>query len=58
MNLEFAAQIITQKYSKILYLGSLRQNRSIISRLWKACLDLSDENDKKQWGVYFAGFTR
>ncbi len=43
-DLEFAAQIITQKYSKILYLGSLRQNRSIISRLWKACLDLSNEN--------------
>jgi hypothetical protein len=43
-DLEFAAQILTQKYSKILYLGSLRQNRSIISRLWKACLALSDEN--------------
>lgn len=42
-DLEFAAQIITQKYSKILYLGSLRQNRSIITRLWKACLDLSHE---------------
>ncbi len=45
-DLEFAAQIITQKYSKILYLGSLRQNRSIISRLWKACLDLSVEKTR------------
>ena len=49
-DLEFAAQIITQKYSKILYLGSLRQNRSIISRLWRACLDLSDEKIRSDGG--------
>jgi hypothetical protein len=45
-DLEFAAQILTQKHSKILYLGSLRQNQSVISRLWKACLDLSYEKNR------------
>lgn len=49
-DLEFAAQIITQKHSKIMYLGSLRQNKSIISKLWKACIDLSNENIKKKGG--------
>lgn len=49
-DLEFAAQIITQRHSRILYLGSLRQNKSIISTLWKACLDLSNENIKKNGG--------
>ncbi len=43
-DLDFSAQIITQKYSKILYMGSLRQNSSIISKLWNACLELSAEN--------------
>lgn len=40
-DLEFAAQILTQKHSKILYLGSLRQNHSVISTLWRACVELS-----------------
>lgn len=49
-NLDFSAQIITQKYSKILYMGSLRQNSSIISRLWKACVELSTETKRKENG--------
>jgi hypothetical protein len=44
-DLEFAAQILTQKHSKILYLGSLRHNHSVISTLWRACVDLSTGND-------------
>ena len=44
-DLEFAAQILTQKHSKILYLGSLRHNHSIISTLWRACVDLSTVTD-------------
>ena len=40
-NLEFSAQIITQKYSRILHMGSLRQNNSNISKLWRACQELS-----------------
>jgi hypothetical protein len=40
-DLDFAAQIITQKYSKILHMGSLRQNNSNISKLWRACQELS-----------------
>ena len=46
-DLEFAAQIITQKDFRIMHLGSLRQNHSIISRLWKACVALSNENVEK-----------
>lgn len=49
-NLEFSAQIITQKYSRIVYMGSLRQNKSVISKLWNACLILSNEENKKQKG--------
>ncbi|HEY6534860.1 MAG TPA: hypothetical protein VIY08_03505 [Candidatus Nitrosocosmicus sp.] len=44
-NLEFSAQIITQKYSRIFLMGSLRQNNSIISKLWKACQELSQINN-------------
>lgn len=40
-DLDFAAQIITPKYSKILHMGSLRQNDSNISKLWRACQELS-----------------
>ena len=40
-NLDFSAQIITQKYSRILHMGSLRQNNSNISKLWRACQELS-----------------
>lgn len=40
-DLEFASQILTQRHSKILYLGSLRQTKSIISILWRACVELS-----------------
>ncbi|MGN6560392.1 MAG: hypothetical protein ACTHJ2_07695 [Candidatus Nitrosocosmicus sp.] len=40
-DLDFAAQIITTKYSKILHMGSLRQNHSNISKLWRACQELS-----------------
>ena len=40
-NLDFSAQIITQKYSRILHMGSLRQNKSNISKLWRACQELS-----------------
>ncbi|WP_148686202.1 hypothetical protein [Candidatus Nitrosocosmicus hydrocola] len=41
-DLEFAAQILTQKHSKILYLGSLRHTHSVISILWRACVELSN----------------
>lgn len=44
-DLEFAAQILTQKHSKILYLGSLRHTHSVISTLWRACVDLSTGTD-------------
>ena len=44
-DLEFAAQILTQKHSKILYLGSLRQTHSVISTLWRACVELSTRTD-------------
>ncbi|WP_134483056.1 hypothetical protein [Candidatus Nitrosocosmicus franklandus] len=47
-DLEFAAQILTQKHSKILYLGSLRHNHSVISILWRACVDLSTGTDPKR----------
>ena len=40
-DLDFSAQIITQKYSRILHMGSLRQNNSNISKLWRACQELS-----------------
>lgn len=40
-NLDFTAQIITQKYSRILHMGSLRQNNSNISKLWRACQELA-----------------
>jgi hypothetical protein len=40
-NLDFSAQIITQKYSRILHMGSLRQNNSSISKVWRACQELS-----------------
>ena len=40
-NLDFSAQIITQKYSRILHMESLRQNNSNISKLWRACQELS-----------------
>ncbi len=40
-DLDFSAQIITQRHSKVLYMGSLRQNNSIISKLWNACLELA-----------------
>jgi hypothetical protein len=40
-NLDFSAHIITQKYSRILHMGSLRQNNSNISKLWRACQELS-----------------
>ncbi len=49
-DMEFAAQILTQKHSKILYLGSLRHTHSIISTLWRACVELSggpDSNKKR-----------
>lgn len=46
-DLEFAAQIITQKDSRIMHLGSLRHNQSIVSRLWRACLELSKDNNGK-----------
>lgn len=46
-NLEFAAQIITQKDSRIMHLGSLRQNQSIISKLWRACLILGGDSNGK-----------
>ncbi len=44
-DLEFAAQILTQKHSKILYLGSLRHTQSIISTLWRGCVELSTASD-------------
>lgn len=47
-DLEFAAQILTQKHSKILYLGSLRHNHSVISILWRACVDLATGTDPKR----------
>jgi hypothetical protein len=40
-DLEFSAQIITQRYSRTLHMGSLRQNDSNISKLWRACQELS-----------------
>ncbi len=40
-DLDFTAQIITQKHSRILHMGSLRQNNSNISKLWIACQELS-----------------
>jgi hypothetical protein len=42
-DLDFAAQIITQKYSRVLHMGSLKKNNSNISKLWKACLELTKE---------------
>jgi hypothetical protein len=46
-DLDFTAQIITQKYSRILHMGSLRQNNSIISKLWRACQELSQTKKGK-----------
>ena len=40
-DLDFSAQIITQRYSRILHMGSLRQNDSNISKLWRGCQQLS-----------------
>jgi hypothetical protein len=40
-DLDFSAQIITQRYSRILHMGSLRQNDSNISKLWRACQQLA-----------------
>ncbi|MBA3284725.1 MAG: hypothetical protein H0U27_06650 [Nitrosopumilus sp.] len=45
-DLDFSAQIITQRYSRILHMGSLRQNDSNISKLWKACQQLSQTTKK------------
>ncbi len=45
-DLEFSAQIITQRHSRILHMGSLRQNDSNISKLWKACQQLSQTTKK------------
>ena len=47
-DMEFAAQILTQKHSKILYLGSLRHTHSIISTLWRACVELSGSPDSNK----------
>ena len=44
-DLDFTAQIITPKYSKTLHMGSLRQSNSNITKLWRACQELS--NSKK-----------
>jgi hypothetical protein len=46
-NLDFSAHIITQKYSRILHMGSLRQNNSNISKLWRACQELSQTKKKE-----------
>ena len=45
-DLDFSAQIITQRHSRILHMGSLRQNDSNISKLWKACQQLSQTTKK------------
>ena len=45
-DLDFSAQIITQRHSRILHMGSLRQNDSNISKLWKACQQLSQATKK------------
>ncbi|MBA3978672.1 MAG: hypothetical protein H0X50_10875 [Nitrosopumilus sp.] len=48
-DLDFSAQIITQRYSRILHMGSLRQNDSNISKLWKACQQLSQITKKGEF---------
>lgn len=49
-DLDFAAQIITQKYFKSIYLGSLIQNNSNITKLWNACQKLSKDEKRKEKG--------
>jgi hypothetical protein len=48
-DLDFSAQIITQRHSRILHMGSLRQNDSNISKLWKACQQLSQTTKKGEF---------
>ena len=44
--MNFAAQLITKSLggSKIIYMGSLNDPNSYISRLWRAAISLSNEN--------------
>lgn len=48
-DLDFSAQIITQRHSRILHMGSLRQNDSNISKLWKACQLLSQTTKRGEF---------